>query len=102
MSLIILFIDPAELSYQPTEETSPYADLTAKPAQQASIVAVEERLWKLGQSAVSSKLAIVELGFLLLVLALALVVIIGCFTELYYLLQNDAVGHVAGKAIGAN
>jgi hypothetical protein len=95
MSTIIRFINPAEQSSQSTEKTSPFGNLKAKPARQASIVEAEKRFWKLAQSAVSAKLAIVELSFLLLVLALALVVMICCFAELYCLLRNDAISATA-------
>jgi hypothetical protein len=101
MSVIIRFIDPAELLNQPSERTSPFAILNGEPVRQASIVASEERLWKLAVLTVSPKLAITETVFLLLVLALAIALMIGCLTELYYLLQDDAVSQIAAKAVGA-
>jgi hypothetical protein len=101
VSVIIRFIDQPDLLDEPSEKTSPFANSNTKPARQASTAASEERLWKLAVLTVSPKLAIMEIVFLALVLALAIALIVGCFAELYCLLQGDAVGHLAAKAIGA-
>jgi hypothetical protein len=107
MSTTTYFIDPAELLLQPVEkksrETKPSfakasSDRAARPSSNAI---AEERLWKLTQPAASTKTTIVELAFLLLVLALAIAAMAGCCTELFHLMQSDAIGHVAALALGA-
>jgi hypothetical protein len=100
VSVIIRFIDPSDLLDQPSEKTSPSADLNALPPRQDSIDTSEERLWKFAVLSVSPKLAIIEIVFLALVLALAIALIVGCFAELSYLLEADSVGHLAAKVIG--
>ena len=42
---------------------------------------------------------IVEIFFLLLFALVAIVAIVGCFIELSHLLDSDALGHVAAKAL---
>ena len=107
MSTTTYFIDPAELLLQPVEEKSretkpsfakASSDRAARPSSNA---VVEERLWKLTQPAASAKTTIVELAFLLLVLALTMAAMVGCCTELFHLMQSDAIGHVAALALGA-
>ena len=105
MSTTTYFIDPAELLLQPVEEKSretkpvfakAWSDKAARPS---SNPVAEERLWKLTQPAAET--TTVELTFLLLVLALAMAAMAGCCTELFDLMQSDAVGHVAAMALGA-
>ena len=107
MSTTAYFIDPAELLLQPVEqksrETIPSfakasSDRAARPSSNA---VAEERLWKLTQPAASIKTTMVELAFLLLVLALVMAAMAGCCTELFHLMQSDAIGHVAALALGA-
>ena len=107
MSTTTYFIDPAELLLQPVEEKSgetkpsfarASSDRAARPSSNA---VAEERLWKLTQPAASTKTTIVELAFLLLVLAVAMAAMAGCCTELFHLMQSDAIGHVAALALGA-
>jgi hypothetical protein len=60
----------------------------------------ERRSWNLSVPAGSTKLAIiVEMLVLVLFLVAAGVAIINCFAELSHLLDDDAVGHVAAKAM---
>jgi hypothetical protein len=108
MSTTTYFIDPAGLLFQPVEEKSRQtkpsfakasSDRAARPSSNAI---VEERLWKLTQPAACTKTTIVELAFLLLVLALAMAAMAGCCAELFHLMQNDAIGHVAALALGAD
>ena len=101
------FIDPAQLLLQPVEEkdreTKPsFAKASsARAARPSSNAVPEKRLWKLTQRAASTKTTIVELAFLLLVLAVATAAMAGCCTELFHLTQSDAIGHVAALAPGA-
>src|ERR1700730_6440698 len=96
MSTTTYFIDPAELLLQPVEEKSretkpSFAKASSgRAARPSSNAVAEERLWKLTQPAASTKTTIVELAFLLLVLAVAMA---GCCTELFHLMQSDAIGH---------
>ena len=107
MSTTTYFIDPAELLLQPVEEKSretkpSFAKASSnRAARPSSNAVVEERLWKLTQPAASTKTTIVELAFLLLVLALMMAAIVGCCTELFHLMQSDAIVHVAALALGA-
>ena len=106
MSTTTYFIDPAVLLLQPVEEKSrqikrSFAEASSDGAARPSSNAIaEERLWKLTQSAASSKATIVELAFLLLVLVLAMAAMAGCCTELFHLMQSDAIGHLAALALG--
>jgi hypothetical protein len=43
----------------------------------------------------------IEWFVLVLFLAVALIGLVSCFGELSHLLDSDAIGHVAAKAIGA-
>ena len=59
----------------------------------------EARLWKVSAQQSSHGAAIIELFVLAVFLLTALLLIAGCFFELYQLLQTDALGHVARKAL---
>jgi hypothetical protein len=59
----------------------------------------ERRFWKLSEQAVSSKFAMIEMLVLVLFLVVALVGIASCFSELSHLLESDAIGHVAMRAV---
>jgi hypothetical protein len=101
MSAIIQFVPSAEVLFQPADKESLFANREPKPIRPSSIHEPEQRLWKLAAQAVSSQFAMVEFVVLALFLAAGLIEIISCFTELSYLLDSDAIGHVAMKAIGA-
>jgi hypothetical protein len=85
---------------QPIEKVTPIA--VAQPKKVRPICELEERLWKLSAQAVSPKVARIELFALMLFLTLAVVGVVSCFAELFQLLDNDAVGWVARKAIGGH
>ncbi len=100
MSAIIKFVAPAGLLFQPVEQKkSVSADREAKLSSPSSICAPERRFWKLAAQA-SPNFAIIEGFVLVLFLVLALASIVACFGELSHLLESDALGHVAMKAIG--
>src|SRR5260221_5483327 len=107
MSTTTYFIDPAELLLQPVEEKSretkpSFAKASSDRAARPSSNAVsEEPLWKLTQPAASTKTTIVGLAFLLLVLAFAMAAMAGCCTELFHVMQSDAIGHAATLALCA-
>ena len=93
------YFQPAELLFQPDTRDK---RTTAKWDEKSPTTAVSEperRLWRLTTSANSKKLAIVELLVLALFLIMACAGIVVCFAELSHLLQTDAVGHVAMRAI---
>ncbi len=100
MSAIIKFVAPAELLFRPVEEKKRVsANREARLSRPSSICEPERRFWKLAARTAYPKFAIIE-GFVLgLFLVLALVAIVACFGELSLLLDSDAVGHVAMKAI---
>jgi hypothetical protein len=99
MSTKTEYYQPAELLFQPDTRDK---RTTAKWGEKSPTTAVyepERRLWKLTTSANPKKLAIVELFVLALFLILACAGIVFSFAELSHLLQTDAVGHVAMRAI---
>ena len=98
MSTITKFVQPAELFFQPTEKKRRYAN---RALSRLNVVcAPEQRLWKISAKAISPTIAAVELFMIILFLAVAALAVSGCFAELSRLLDNDAVGWVARKAIG--
>jgi hypothetical protein len=99
MSTKTEYYQPAQLLFQPDIH---HKRTTAEWDEKSPTTAVyepERRLWKLTTSANRKKLAIVELFVLALFLILACAGIVFCFAELSHLLQTDAVGHVAMRAI---
>ena len=101
MSVTIQFVPSAELLFEPAKKESPFANREPKQIRLSSIDEPEHPLWKLSAQAVPARLAIVELFVLVLFLVGTLVGVISCVTELSHLLESDAIGHVAMKAIGA-
>jgi hypothetical protein len=83
---------------QAVEKVTPSA--AAEPKKVKLICEPEERLWKLSAQAVSPRFARIELFALILFLAIAVVGVVSCFAELSQLLDNDAIGWIARKAIG--
>jgi hypothetical protein len=83
---------------QPIEKVTPIA--VAEPKKVQPTCQPEERLWKLSAQAVSPRFARIELFALILFLAISVVGVVSCFVKLFQLLDNDAVGWVARKAIG--
>jgi hypothetical protein len=90
--------EPTELPLEPLENVIPIA--AAEPKKVKPICEPEERLWKLSAQAVSPRFARIELFALILFLAIAVVGVVSCFAELSQLLDNDAIGWIARKAIG--
>ena len=90
--------DLTELPLQPVDKVIPIA--AAEPKKVKPICEPEERLWKLSTQAVSPRFARIELFALILFLTIAVVGVVSCFAELFQLLDNDAVGWVARKALG--
>jgi hypothetical protein len=95
---IAILDEPTERPVQAVEKVTPIA--AAEPKKVKPICEPEESLWKLSAQAVSPRFARIELFALILFLAIAIVGVFGCFAELSRLLDNDAVGWVARKAIG--
>jgi hypothetical protein len=100
MSVMIKFVAPSEFLFQPGDDKkSVVANREIKFCETISICEPEQRLWKLAAPGASPRLAIIEVFILVLFLVLALVGIVSCFAELSHLLQSDAVGRVAARAI---
>ena len=95
---ITILDEATERPLQPLEKASPTA--AAEPKKVNPICEPEERLWKLSTQAVSPRFARIELFALILFLAIAVVGVVSCFAELFQLLDNDAIGWIARKAIG--
>jgi hypothetical protein len=90
---IAILGEPTELPLQPVEEVTPIA--AAEPKKVKPICEPEERLRKL-----LAQTARTELFALILFLTIAVVGVVGCFAELFQLLDNDAIGWIARKAAG--
>jgi hypothetical protein len=100
MSAIITSIALDELLFQPADnKKSVVANREAKLFGPTSICESERRWWQLPVQVASPKFAVIEVFALLLFLTLALAGIVSCFAELSLLLDSDAVGHIAMKAI---
>ena len=91
---------PAQLLYQPGEKRRTASAIPeARAINRTSPAEPEVRLWKVCTRAASEEHGIIGLVVLVLLLAIATAGVIYGFGELTHLLQTDAVGHVAAKAI---
>jgi hypothetical protein len=99
MSAIIPFPVPGEVLFEPVKKKSPFALREPIAVRLSPSLEPGQQLWKLSAQAVSSKFATIELFVLALFLAVSLVGVTSCITELAHLLQSDAVGQVAIRAI---
>jgi hypothetical protein len=98
MSAIIKFVAPADVLFEPGYEKSAIA--TQKRAVKPGTIGEPERsFWKPPVRGASQTLATIEILVLMVFLILALAGIISCFAELYCLLNSDALGQVAAKAV---
>ena len=89
-----------EFLFRPAEEKkTPVKRAENSPA---AVCEPERRLWKLSNSASSTKVVTIELFALVLLLVLAAVGIVAGFTELSHLMQSDSVGHIATRAINGS
>lgn len=103
MSAIMKFVAPAEILFQPDDDKkSVVAKREIDRFGPSSIREPEQRFWKQSARAASPKFAIIEVFILVLFLVLALVGIVSSFAELSHLLQSDAVGQVAARAINGS
>jgi hypothetical protein len=97
MSTMSTTFAPVELLFQPAEKkTSAFAIPKAKRSLPRE---PEVRLWKLSQQVASQEVSVVTMMVLFLFLAIAVAGMGSCFVELSHLLQSDAVGLVAERAI---
>ena len=100
MSATIAQYAPAEFLFQPAKKTRDTTlALEEDDIQPSSVGEPETRLWRVAARPTSPRLAIIQLFVLALFFLVALGAMTSCFTELSHLLQSDAVGHVAMKAI---
>jgi hypothetical protein len=100
MSAIVKFVAPAELLSQLGDEKEIAATKEdAKRLGPSSLCEPEAKFCKLSTKAPVPQAARIEMLVLALFLLIAVVAIISCFTELSRLLEGDAIGHVAAKAI---
>jgi hypothetical protein len=103
MSATIKFVVPAEFLFQPGDDKkSVVANREIEFCEPISICEPEQGFWKLSAGVASPSFAIIEVFILVLFLLLALVGIVSCFAELSHLLQSDAVGRVAARAISGS
>ncbi len=100
MSTLVEQLVPTQLSFQPAKRRETASAIPEAGAiNQTSPAEPEVRLWKVSTRAVSEDRGIIGLAVLALLLAIAAAGLIYGFVELTHLLQTDAVGHVAAKAI---
>jgi hypothetical protein len=100
MSTLVKRFVPTQLLYQPgAKRKTASAIPEAKAINRTSLAEPEVRLWKVCTRAASEERGIIGLAVLVLLLAIATAGVIYRFVELTHLLQTDAVGHVAAKAI---
>jgi hypothetical protein len=100
MSTLVKQFVPAQLLYQPDEKRKTAAAIPeARAINRTSPPEPELRLWKLCARAASQDRDIIGLAVLVVLLAIGTPGLIYGFVELTHLLQTDAVGHVAAKAI---
>ncbi len=101
MSAIVKLVAPAELLFQSGEQKENAATKQeAKRVGPSSLCKPEAKFWKLSSEA--RQVARIEMFVLALFLLIAVVAIMSCFTELSHLLEADAIGHVAAKAINGD
>jgi hypothetical protein len=101
MSAVIQFVAPAEVFFPPASKKSLSANREPRPIRLHSIGEPKQRFWQLSARANSTQFAMIEWFVLVLFLVVALIGLVSCFGELAHLLDSDAIGHVAAKAIGA-
>jgi hypothetical protein len=100
MSTLVKQLVPTQLLFQPPKRRETASAIPEAGAiNQTSPAEPEVRLWKVSTRAVSEDRGIIGLAVLALFLAIAAAGLIYGFVELTHLLQTDAVGHVAAKAI---
>jgi hypothetical protein len=100
MSVITHRFAPAGLLFPPVEEPKQvFANREPGLAESSPICEPERRFWKPPVRPADRMFGMIELFVLVLFLTLALAGIASCFLELSHLLQSDAVGQVAAKAI---
>jgi hypothetical protein len=103
MSTLVEQFVPTQLLFQPGERRkSASAIPEARAINRTSPAEPEVRLWKVCTRAASEEHGIIGLAVVVLLLAIATAGVIYGFIELTHLLQTDAVGHVAAKAINLN
>lgn len=96
---IILFTPATSLSEAAEKQNCASTIRRTKAIRVSSLNEPEARLSKVSAQQGSLGAAIIELFVLAVFLLIALLLIAGCFVELYQLLQTDALGHVARKAL---
>src|SRR5260370_40385420 len=100
MSTLVKQFVPTQLLFQPGEKRKPASAIpNARAISRTSPAEPEVGLWKVCTRAASEEHGIIGLVVLVLLLAIATAGVIYGFVELTHLLQADAVGHVAAKAI---
>ena len=103
MSTIIKLAAPAALFFQPAEKSTGGSGIReAKLIGRRPNCDHEGRLWKMPARLGFQKVAVIELFVLAVFLVIALAGIVSGFVELSHLLQSDAVGYVAMKAINGS
>jgi hypothetical protein len=100
MSTLVKQFVPTQLLYQRDEKRKTASAIPEARAINRTLPAEPEvRLWKVCTRAASEEHGIIGLVVLVVLLAIATAGVIYGFVELTHLLQTDAVGHVAAKAI---
>lgn len=96
---IIPFATAEDLFQSPVKRKSLPTISKTRATEASRTSETETRLWKVTGARSSRTEAITEWLVLALFLIIAVVLIAACVTELSFLMQNDAIGHLATKAI---
>jgi hypothetical protein len=96
---IILFTPATSLPEVAEKQNCALTIRRTKAIRVSTLNEPEARLWKVSAQQGSLGAAIIEPFVLAVFLLTALLLMAGCFVELYQLLQTDALGHVARKAL---
>jgi hypothetical protein len=100
MSTLVKQFVPIQFLFQPDKNRKTASAIPeAKTINRTSPAEPEVRLWKVCTRAASEEHGIIGLAVLVLLLAIATAGVIYGFGELTHLLQTDAIGHVAARAI---
>ena len=96
MSAIVKFPAPSELLFPAADEKT---NTSPKPRAEFNLpdpICESELRWR---KVAAPKIGMIEMFVFVLLLVASIVSVISCFVELAHLLDSDAIGHVAAKAL---
>jgi hypothetical protein len=96
VSAIVKFPAPSELLFPAADEKT---NTSPKPRAEFNLpdpICESELRWR---KVAAPKIGMIEMFVFVLLLVASIVSVISCFVELAHLLDSDAIGHVAAKAL---